>query len=88
MPFLFLYLYVLIKVSVAGASGMERISINGMNINFDEPGQTVSNVELTERIESMTEFVKVMVKGAETLSHYQRMLALRPPAISPIRKSS
>ena len=77
MPFLFLYLYVLIKVSVAGASGMERISINGMNINFDEPGQIVSNVELTERIESMSEFVKVMVKGAETLSKNVSLAATR-----------
>ena len=68
MPFLFLFLYVLIKVSVAGASVMEQISINGVSVNFDEPGQVVNNGELMERIESMSQFVKVMVKGAETLS--------------------
>ena len=77
MQFPLLFLYVLIKVSVAGASVMEQISINGVNVNFDEPGQVVNNGEALERIESMSEFVKVMAKGAETLSKNATLAATR-----------
>ena len=77
MQFPLFFLSVLIKVSVAGASVMEQISINGVNVNFDEPGQVVNNGEVLERIESMSEFVKVIVKGAETLSKNVSLAATR-----------
>ena len=77
MPFLFLFSYVLINVFVAGVSKMERISINGVEVNFDEPGQSVNNGELMARIDSMNQFVKVMVKGAETLSNNVSLAAVR-----------
>ena len=77
MPLPFSFLNVLIGICVVGNSKMDRVSINGVDVDFEDPSPNISQPDLLARLDAMSDFVKVMVRGAEILSQNTRVAATR-----------
>ena len=77
MVFVLFFLWALIKVFAVEVSKMERISINGQEVNFDPPGNEVNAGDLLLRMDAMAQLVKAMANGAEALSDNMRIATQR-----------
>ena len=72
MVFVFFLLWALLKVFAVKVAEMQRISIDGQDVNFDPPGDEINPGDLLMRMDAMASFVNAMANGAQTLSENMR----------------